>query len=98
MTDSAEGAIPVVTVPNLLATAGLDRIDVFKCDVEGAEAEVFAECGAWIDRIGVISLETHLDVISTDALLALIGPSFQVVDRQENPGLGFDLVTLERSA
>jgi FkbM family methyltransferase len=34
-------------------------IDLLKCDIEGAEAEVFADCAAWIARVRVLILEIH---------------------------------------
>lgn len=36
------------------------RIDLLKCDIEGAEASVFANCAAWISRLDVLVVETHL--------------------------------------
>jgi FkbM family methyltransferase len=56
------GAIDVLTVPGLLARAGVGEavaIDVLKCDVEGAERELFAHCGAWIGRVRTLAVETH---------------------------------------
>jgi len=34
-------------------------IDLLKCDIEGAEAGVFANCAAWISRVRVLILEIH---------------------------------------
>ena len=99
MTDLAGGDVSVTTMDALIQSTGIERIGVLKCDVEGAEAEVFADCRSWIDRVDAMSVECHLDVISTNALLALLadnGAAFDVRHVESNPELGFDLVTLVR--
>jgi FkbM family methyltransferase len=88
MTDAADGRVPVVTMESLLEDAGWERVDVLKCDIEGAEAEVFEACEPWIGRIGRIMVEAHTDVIDSDGLLRLIaerGGEFAVrhVERSE---------------
>jgi FkbM family methyltransferase len=49
----------VVTMETVFAKLGCDRIDLLKVDVEGAEAELFADCKQWIRRVGVLSVECH---------------------------------------
>ena len=34
-------------------------IDLLKCDIEGGERELFAECGPWIERVKAIVIELH---------------------------------------
>ncbi|HVS82075.1 MAG TPA: FkbM family methyltransferase [Pyrinomonadaceae bacterium] len=34
-------------------------IDLFKCDIEGAESEIFADCSEWINRVHYITIELH---------------------------------------
>jgi FkbM family methyltransferase len=92
-------AVDVRTVPALLTEAGIDRIGVLKCDIEGAEAEVFEDCRSWIHRVDAMSVECHADSMSTEALLDALsanGGRFQVTHLERNPELGFDLVTLVR--
>jgi FkbM family methyltransferase len=99
-TAALEG-IDVITMESLMLDAGLDRIGVLKCDIEGAEAEVFADCRAWIDRVDAMSVECHSDVMPTQALLSAVsdnGGAFDVRHLESNPHLGFDIVTLERRA
>ena len=103
MTDAGpeENVLPVMTMETLIADAGIDRIGVLKCDIEGAEAEVFADCSSWIDRVDAMSIECHADVVGTDALLETVetnGGRFRVRDLEANPHLGFDIVTLQRAA
>lgn len=54
------GAVRGVTIPELLAMAGAERIDLLKLDIEGAEKDLF-ECGAeeWLGRVGLIIAELH---------------------------------------
>ena len=55
-----EGAIPALTLPDILARASVrEDVDLLKCDIEGAEAEVFAECGSWLHRIRRLVVEVH---------------------------------------
>jgi FkbM family methyltransferase len=99
--DEADGALPVITMEALIEGAGIDRIGVLKCDIEGAEAEVFADCGSWIDRVDLLSIECHSDVVGTGELLETLranGGRFDVRHLETNPHLGFDIVTLERVA
>jgi FkbM family methyltransferase len=56
------GSIEVLTVPELLARAGVAAaaaIDIVKCDIEGAERELFESCGDWIGRVGMLAVATH---------------------------------------
>jgi FkbM family methyltransferase len=34
-------------------------VDLLKCDIEGGERELFAECGRWIDRVKAMVIELH---------------------------------------
>jgi FkbM family methyltransferase len=54
-------AIPGVSLPAILQRFGWERIDLFKCDIEGAEREVFRDPEAWMDRTDTILVETHGD-------------------------------------
>lgn len=53
--------IPVRTVPEILQEAHLGdaRIDLLKCDIEGAEAEVFRGGPAWLRRVRCVLAEVH---------------------------------------
>jgi FkbM family methyltransferase len=61
--DPAEtGSIEVLTVPDVLARAGIGEataIDIVKCDVEGAERGLFETCADWIGRVRALAVETH---------------------------------------
>lgn len=47
------------TLPTLLREHGMEGVDVLKVDIEGAEAEVFAASGAWIEAVRSIVIELH---------------------------------------
>jgi len=57
--EDAAGEVAAVTIPALLERAGVGRIDILKVDIEGAEAELFSENTAWLERVGVLVLELH---------------------------------------
>lgn len=51
--------VPGVTLDRLLAEHALDRVDLLKVDIEGAEREVFDQSAGWIGRVDGIVIETH---------------------------------------
>jgi FkbM family methyltransferase len=59
--DSAgsSASVEAITVSSLMQTYSLDRIDLLKIDIEGAEKEVFEDCDEWIDKVGVLMVELH---------------------------------------
>lgn len=54
--DSVVDSIDVATI---LDRFGIDRLDLMKIDVEGAELAVFEDSAAWIDRVDAIVAELH---------------------------------------
>ncbi len=91
--------IDALTVPQLLERGKLDGpIDLLKCDIEGAEAEVFADCAAWIGKIRNIVIEIH-PPYTTERLLHDLqrGGSNLVVRDGRNKG-GMDVLFLSASA
>lgn len=59
---SGDGAVDGLTVPMICEKAGIaddERIDFLKCDIEGAEEEVFGGCADWIGRVENILIEVH---------------------------------------
>lgn len=53
------GAVRAVTLDSLMAELGLERVDLLKVDIEGAEREVFASPEAWMQSVGAILIELH---------------------------------------
>jgi len=56
---SSQGTIRSTTLRVLLDQLRIDKIDLLKIDVEGAECEIFQDVSPWIDRVGVICAELH---------------------------------------
>ncbi|MGC9260876.1 MAG: FkbM family methyltransferase [Phycisphaerae bacterium] len=62
--------IAAMTIPQIAQAAGLaGEIDILKCDVEGAEQEIFANCAEWINRVRYLLVELHKPY-SAEAFLA----------------------------
>jgi FkbM family methyltransferase len=58
----AADAVDALTVPDVLTQAAIGSdtpIDLLKCDIEGAEQQVFADCRAWIGRVRNLITELH---------------------------------------
>jgi FkbM family methyltransferase len=54
------GKIAAFTMPELLQRHCSDAmIDLLKCDIEGAEAELFRNCGSWLQRVRFALVELH---------------------------------------
>lgn len=51
--------VPTFTVQTLLDQHGIEFVDIFKIDIEGAEKELFENSASWIDRVGSIMIELH---------------------------------------
>jgi FkbM family methyltransferase len=48
-----------ITIDKLMEDLGIERIDILKIDIEGAEKEVFEVSSSWIDRVDAIIVELH---------------------------------------
>lgn len=87
-TSGAAIGIPVKTVPQILKCAGaLPPIDLIKCDIEGAEAELFSNCADWINRVRNLVVELHPPPYSEGAFLqdlSKAGAKFEIVSRSKS--------------
>ena len=53
------GSVDGVDIPTLLHQLNINRVDILKIDIEGAEREVFtASDMSWLDRVNAIQIET----------------------------------------
>lgn len=63
MSEGAGGEqIEGLTVPEILSRAGIGpevAIDLLKCDIEGAEAELFEHAAGWLGRVRALIVELH---------------------------------------
>jgi FkbM family methyltransferase len=65
--DDRGSGLPALSIADILARAGWDRVDYLKCDIEGAELSVFGEAGALIaGMVQCCTVETH-DAIAPGA-------------------------------
>jgi len=62
--------VDVITFADLLdRTKSEGPIDILKCDIEGAEAELFSDGAPWMARVHTLVIETH-EPYNVDRLLA----------------------------
>jgi FkbM family methyltransferase len=100
MLDEDQGTVPVLTMAHVLERAGFDgQLDVVKCDIEGAEAELFEDCRSWIGRVGWLVVECHAPYSASDleAHLKSSGGNFRRVHLEVNPPYGTETITLSRA-
>jgi FkbM family methyltransferase len=81
-TDTQGIKVKAVTMLDVMAgLRGDGVVHLLKCDIEGAEAEVFASCESWIQRIQCMVVEIHppysLDLLAADIKRA--GGEFEVL-------------------
>lgn len=78
-----------ITMLELLETQGLgDGVTLLKCDIEGSEVGLFADCAAWINRVEHLLIELHGGYSIDDLILAMErnGGSFEVLRVSEDLG------------
>jgi len=78
----AEGYNPFVAdfaAQRLRLDAG--AIDLLKCDIEGAERELFERCASWITRVRLIAIEVHAPFVVGElmSLIAAAGGEFELL-------------------
>jgi FkbM family methyltransferase len=59
--DSADSAnsVRAITIDDIIQDYGLEKIDLLKVDIEGAEKELFGKPGPWLDQVDAICIELH---------------------------------------
>ncbi len=89
--------VPVITMPELMSEHNVHSIDLLKCDIEGSELELFAECGDWISAVRAMAIELH-DSLDTQWLTRILEPhgGLKVIEATSKPS-ATDLVWLARS-
>jgi FkbM family methyltransferase len=53
------GEVESLTIDSIMSTYDLEKIDILKVDIEGAEKEVFGSSQTWIDKVDSIVVELH---------------------------------------
>jgi FkbM family methyltransferase len=93
------GDVDVVIMETILAGAA-PTIDILKCDIEGAETEVFASCADWLPRVRLASVECHYP-FTWQALVEMLrenGAEPDVLAVESNPRFGYDSVVFKPAA
>jgi FkbM family methyltransferase len=54
-----DGSVKGLTVPEILDLAEMERVDLLKIDIEGAEAAIFERAEDWGHRVGALIGEVH---------------------------------------
>jgi FkbM family methyltransferase len=77
-------AVPGISMLSLMRRCGLERIDLLKVDIEGAEAELLGETAEqWIGRVGCAVIELH-DELPIDELKRRLAPhGFEVLPSRD---------------
>ncbi|MGB6687384.1 MAG: FkbM family methyltransferase [Terracidiphilus sp.] len=58
--DTGDGDCLGMTIPELMEKYDFPRLDIFKCDIEGAELELFSfDADQWLSRTGFLVIEVH---------------------------------------
>jgi FkbM family methyltransferase len=85
--------VTVVTMTTVLADVG-GNIDFLKCDIEGAEEELFDKCADWVTRVRLASVECHGSFTQTRLIemLQKNGVSAEVVHSDSTPQFGVETV------
>lgn len=71
---SAKGT-PVMPLAAIARQAGMGRISLLKCDIEGAERELFEDLAGWEDLVEYVVLELHADLFPVHEFLACLAES-----------------------
>lgn len=90
-------SVPVLTMQQILSGIGDSSIDLLKCDIEGAEAELFDACESWIGRVKVIVAELHGAYTAAHLIDALRrnGGEFDLLHRNINQSWQCETVILK---
>lgn len=51
--------VEAMTVDKIMQTFNLEKIDILKMDIEGAEKEVFSDSSLWIEKVDSLIVELH---------------------------------------
>lgn len=84
--DANHEAVQCFSMASLLEKSGFDRLDVLKCDVEGSEREIFADCKGWIQKVDHLVIEVHEPYKVTDLYKDLrdAGWDFEVFEERQD--------------
>ncbi|MGH7797417.1 MAG: FkbM family methyltransferase [Candidatus Binatia bacterium] len=64
--------VPCLTIADLLEQHEIDRADILKMDIEGAERFAFEIADQWLNRVRWIMMEVHFASLSLSELVAMV--------------------------
>jgi FkbM family methyltransferase len=90
------GDVEVVTMSRVLTVLGSDHIDFLKCDIEGAERELFETSTPWIANVGTLAVECHGEFTAKRLIetLSRKGLAASVVMFEATPQFGCEQIVL----
>jgi FkbM family methyltransferase len=90
--------IRCVSIPTLMSEFKIETIDLLKCDIEGTETQLFANCKTWIGRVNHLIVETHAPYKLADLFqnLRQANWDFEILSQLQEDKVG--LVFLRHSA
>jgi FkbM family methyltransferase len=56
---NAHHVVAAMTVDKIMKDYGMEKIDILKIDIEGAEKEVFSDTTPWINQVDSLIIELH---------------------------------------
>jgi FkbM family methyltransferase len=91
--DDGAGNADVVVMESVLADLPWS-IDLLKCDIEGAERELFESCADWLPRVRLASVECHGAFTQKDlvALMRANGVDAEILMSESTPQFGCETV------
>lgn len=76
------GGVRAWTIGELMAAFGIERIDLLKLDIEGAEREIFARAAPWLAQVDTLLCELHGPDCERAVLAATVGAGGWEADRR----------------
>jgi len=95
--EQASDGIHAITIPEICAKYGCEKIDILKCDIEGGEKELFEKNTDWVALVEniFIELHDHYALGSSKQVLACVQGQFYLRFRGENVILTRDYLKIK---
>jgi FkbM family methyltransferase len=81
---TTSGSVEAITISEIIAMSGFQRISLLKIDIEGAERELFRSgADEWINRVDSIAIELHGEEASKSFFGAIENENFAIEESGE---------------
>jgi FkbM family methyltransferase len=94
--EGMRGAVPGITVDELMKKFALEEIDILKMDIEGSEKEVFSGDCSWLSRTKMLIIELHERMrsgVNAAFFLAIAPYNFKITQEKDRENLVLRLKT-----